>query len=186
MDNYPKHLAPEFLESGGVATPFEEWWPRVKYDFPNVPEEVARYWLHEHWSHSPFGWIPSASYCFEKVLWRSADLAQIRSRWCNFDATNADCLERGRHLITGIPKAIGYMTAQFMHERRNFPTPIIVLHNRDGHLVPGKPPVPAYDNIPPSYVLVEGHRRFNMALYLISIDRFIQTTHIWLMTHVTK
>lgn len=49
MDSYPKQLAPEFEESGAVKTPFEEWWPPVKEHFSIVPENVACYWLHEHW-----------------------------------------------------------------------------------------------------------------------------------------
>jgi hypothetical protein len=184
MDNYPEHLKPAFVDLG-VAEPFEEWWPRVKREFPNVPEEIARYWLHEHWNQSPFEWIPSASYHFERTSWPTTELAQIRSYWCDFDEANTGCLDHGRHLITGTIAgtrfAIGYRTSRFMSECGDFPTPIIVLDNRDGHLVPGKPPVPPYCNIPPAYVLVEGHRRFNMALYLSSVGRFVPTTHIWLM-----
>jgi len=49
MYDYPENLAPELDDGGGVVTPFEDWWPCVKSGFPNVPDIVAREWLHRHW-----------------------------------------------------------------------------------------------------------------------------------------
>jgi hypothetical protein len=67
MDNYPEHLKPRFDAGGGVEEPFEEWWPKGQEHFPNVPENVARYWLHEHWSHSPYSFLRSKDYTFDLV-----------------------------------------------------------------------------------------------------------------------
>lgn len=69
MDNYPEHLAPEFDEGGAVVTPFSEWWLRVQFDFPNLPENVAEQWLHRHWGHSDYAWLPSQLYEFREAVW---------------------------------------------------------------------------------------------------------------------
>ena len=180
MDNYPEHLAPDFEEGDGVATPFEEWWPRVQHAFPTVPEEVARHWLHEHWSHSPYSWLRSADYSFELVDWPADELALIRSRWCDFCENNADCLAHGKHLMQK-PAGWRYRTAVYMDEHSDFPTPIIVLDNRDAHLQEAGSNKPTSEDLPAAYVLIEGHRRFNMALYLHSIGRFNPTPMVWLM-----
>ena len=71
--NYPEHLAPEFEEGGGVATPFYLWWERVKAEFPAVPEDGAKYWLCEHWSHSYYDWL-----CTERhFVWSKVCKAEI-------------------------------------------------------------------------------------------------------------
>jgi hypothetical protein len=71
MDNYPESLKPRFDAGGGVEEPYEEWWPKVHAHFPNVPENVARYWLHEHWSHSPYSFLRSKDYRFDLLSWPS-------------------------------------------------------------------------------------------------------------------
>ena len=43
MDNYPKHLAPNFEDCGAVATGGREC-----SRFPHAPENVAREWIHRH------------------------------------------------------------------------------------------------------------------------------------------
>jgi hypothetical protein len=98
MDNYPPNLAPEFEESGAVATPFEEWWSRAKSHFEHVPEEVGRDWLHRHCSHSPFGWLPSADYRFRLVEWPYDQLHSIRTGWTDFVEDAAPAIEHGRFL----------------------------------------------------------------------------------------
>ena len=92
MDDYPEHLAPEFTEGGGVATPFDEWWPNGK-----------------------------------------------------------------------------------------FPTPIVVLDNRNGHLSAPNSKHP-WQALPPHFVLIEGHRRFNLALHLQRTERRLPTVKLWVMT----
>jgi hypothetical protein len=180
VDNYPEHLAPEFEESGGVKTPFEEWWARVQPSFADVPEEVARHWLHEHWSHSPYGWLPSLAYEFELVEWAAGKLSTIRSRWCDFKPENVECSQHGQYLLTEC-RRLGYRTAKYMDEHGDFPSPIIVLDNRDGHLS-GLQSVPTWErNIPASFVLIEGHRRFNMALFLAAQGRLVEQPRVWLM-----
>jgi hypothetical protein len=65
-----------------------------------------------------------------------------------------------------------------MLEHGDFPAPIIVLDNRDGHL--SEP-----EDVPAAHILIEGHKRFNRALYLHSTKRLNPTVSIWLMEQDT-
>lgn len=177
MDNYPEHLAPDFDEAGAVSTPFDEWWARVQPHFPNVPENAARYWLHEHWGHSPYRWLPSREYRFRLVEWAAADLPEIKSRHCRWK--NEGCLKHGGYLMT-LEK---YLTQIFMLEHGDFPQPIVILDNRDGHLEQGRGGVPPNEDIPREYVLIEGHRRFNISLYLNHTGQIKPSVKVWLMEH---
>ena len=176
MDDYPEHLAPEFDEWGGVATPFEEWRMRVRASFPTVPEDAARYWLHENWKHSPFSYLRSADYSFEPQDWQANLIHEIRSRWCNYDPTNQDCRKHGEHVLKNIP----YRTATYMRQYGFPPARLIVLDNRDGHLVAGEGGIPSYEDAPAEYILIEGHRRFNMAL-AHQAQGLLKHLPIWLM-----
>lgn len=183
MDNYPDNLAPSFDEGGGVSTPFNEWWPTVKSKFGTVPENVAQYWLHEHWGHSPFGWLLSNSYQFNKIKLPARELWSIRSRWCDFCPENKDCFEHGKHLL----RTLKYQTALDMQEAKNFPSPIVVLNNHDGHLeIEAKKAKQLCHDYPSSLILIEGHRRFNIALYLQRINGLNAEVDIWLMERITS
>jgi hypothetical protein len=176
MDNYPEHLAPEFEKSGAVSTPFAEWWPRVQAHFQNVPENVARYWLHEHWNHSPYSYLRSANYQFIRKNW--PNLKNIRSSWGDFKPENEGTLEKGKELVTSRQFGHLYSTAEYMLEYQQFPVPIIILDNRDGHHnvdYPEEFPLPA------AYILIEGHTRFNIGLYLHVTGR-LDSGDVWLMT----
>lgn len=179
MDNYPAKLAPEFEEGGGVATPFEDWWPAVKHAFPHVPEQVAADWLHRHWSHSPFGWLPSQEYSFRLVEWPQDQILKIRTGWSDFVENPAEAIEHGRYLATEHRQNFGYRLADFMVEHGTFPVPPILIDNRDAH--------PPYSRLPypPAFLLVEGHRRFNIAAYLASNGRLIDSVPFWLMERVS-
>lgn len=181
MDNYPEELAPEFDEGGGVATPFEEWWARVRAHFPKVPEEVAREWLHRHWSHSPYEWLRSSFYDFSLVEWASSDLSTIRSRWCNFEDGGASCREHGKYLTS-----IDFYVSRYMMKEGKFPSPIIVLDNRSGHLRQDYFNVYGVPSIPDAFLLIEGHRRFNLGLYLASTGGLAPFVQVWLMTRCVE
>lgn len=176
MDSYPAALAPDFHDSGAVSTPFDEWWPKVKEHFPFVPEDVARHWLHEHWSHSPFAWLPSARLRFELVDWPMDSLSTIRSRWCDYKEGSEDCARHGHYLLN-----LNYRTAAFMKEHGCPPVPPIILDNREGVFRLGDGLVPQREgDLPAGYILVEGHRRFNLALALQEEKRLARFP-AWLM-----
>jgi len=176
MDNYPEYLAPDFDDYGAVTTPFEEWWPHVQSNFPTVPEEVAKEWLHRHWSHSPYEWIPSKQYEFELVDWPSNKLDRIRS--CLATTGHDKSIAHGKFLIED--HKLSWLS-RYMNEHNDTPTPIIVLDNRDGHLIPGVDTTPSYAHMPTAFVLMEGHLRFNSLSYLGSIGRLRETVKVWLM-----
>lgn len=178
MDDYPEHLAPEFEESGAVKTPFDEWWTRVQPEFPNVPENVAKQWLHRHWGHSPYSWLRSKDYRFSLVIWDSDRLSEVGSGWGNW--SNDACFDHGECLV----KSRDFWLRNHMVKHGAYPEPIIILDNGDGHIQRGQDNVPEYINFPVGYVLIEGHLRFNMSLYLVRIQRFCPKTEIWLMEHM--
>lgn len=184
MDNYPPSLAPEFDAGGGVRTPFDIWWARAQSSFPTVPREVAQYWLHEHWGHSPFGGIPSKQYEFDLKRWPSNQLREIRSGWCDFDPANTECRAHGKHLETLVKRPYEYPTAIYMIAHGDFPSPIIVLDNRDAH-VHHNPKEP-WTAVPRGYVLMEGHRRFNLSLHLQDSGKLKPDVGVWLMTRRTN
>ena len=180
MDDYPEHLEPRFEESGAVEEPLEEWWPKAKIHFRNVPDDVARYWLHEHWIHSPYAFLKSADHKFTLVRWPSRKLFEVRSTWANFAPDNDACLSKGREIVDEWPFNEPYPTADYMLSHRDFPTPIIVLDNRDAHI--NRETVEFERNlIPEALVLIEGHRRFNIALYLQATGRLNPEVDVWLM-----
>jgi hypothetical protein len=178
MDNYPDHLAPEFNKGGGVETPFNEWWARVSSSFPLMPEEVAREWLHRHWRHSPFAFLKSDQYQFSRVIWPSSMLCEIRWRWNNFKDDTSAAIEHGESISDARMQQFLPFVSKFMLANHTFPSPPIILDNRNGHLI---------DDIDPSYypkcyLLVEGHLRFSVASYLYSIQKIEPKLPFWLMT----
>jgi hypothetical protein len=178
MDSYPKAFSPKSEKCGDEAIPFDDWWCRVQANFPNVPEDVARYWLHEHWGQSPYGWLQSRKYCFNLLDWPLDQLSSIRSGWNNFAKNAGECLDHGNWLLT-YPYS---STAKFMITQGCPPAAIILLDNRDGHLSRSRKVV--QDHIPRSVVLIEGHCRFNLCLSLQSQGRLIRVP-AWLMTKAT-
>ncbi|TRV35839.1 MAG: hypothetical protein EWV70_09525 [Microcystis flos-aquae Mf_QC_C_20070823_S20] len=183
MDNYPDHLAPEFDEGGGVSTPFDEWWLRVKESFPTVPEEVAKEWLHRHWHHSPWEWLPSAQYRFDRVLWPAEALLEIRCRLNNFKADHTQFIAQGDYLANEHRKKWGGLwLTEFMLREGVFPSPPILIDNRDGHLVDHQYGDPGY--YPHAFLLVEGHKRFELGRYLLTEGRMKPQLEFYLMSHI--
>jgi hypothetical protein len=177
MDNYPKDLAPEFEDSGAVKTPFDVWWARVRSSFPNVPEDVAREWLHRHWKHSPYCYLTSKSYLFDLKKWPK--LTNIRTLWSDFKADNEGARRKGKELVDLKPGWMPYVP-KYMLEHHRFPAPIILLDNRDGH---HNKDYPQEKKLPRAYVLMEGHTRFNTGIYLESIGK-LEQADAWLMTRM--
>ena len=177
MDGYPDHLSPGTDET---KVSFEEWWASASSHYLNVPDNVAKHWVHEHWGYSPYGHLPSQPYGFVCEQWDSAKIWEIQSRWNNFKPDNEQCAEHGRHLASLVKPPFEYRTAIFMLEHRTFPSPIIVLDNRDGHM--DRPDLyHRTDVLPTGYVLIEGHRRFNLALHLHRAHHICPTLPVWLM-----
>jgi hypothetical protein len=183
MDDYPEQLSPPKDQGGGIdRTKFASWWAKVKPEFPTVPENVGQYFLHEHWGRSPYGSMKSRAYEFDAVKWESTRLFDIRSTWDNFDPECKGCIVKGRELAT--QKTFGSLdrTAEYMLQHRNFPSPIIVLDNHDGHLNNDYPKIWP---VPSGLILIEGHSRFNIATYLQTKGALNPTVDVWFMKKVS-
>jgi hypothetical protein len=183
LDNYPDHLGIE-LDMGSIAIPFMDWWSQTRTYFPHVPENVAEQWLHRHWNGSPFGYLKSANYRFELQDFASSQLSEVLSFQSFFAPNVADRIAAGRKWAEaaddwqwGLPKA--------MVRYRDFPAPIIILDNSDGHLSRDEANA-REEKIPRGLILIEGHQRLDIASYLISENRFRATVKVWVMNRRRK
>lgn len=175
MNNFPEHLAPWVAGHDGNKVPFQEWWPIVKDGFPNVPEIVAQELLYRHWGGSGFYWVPSHSYNFSLEKFPSDKLCDVLNRVHDFEPGGALALKFGEQTCRKLevdPKSeIDRWLVNYMQKNHDFPAPIIILDNCDNHLL-GHPQVPQMvDDHPKGLILVEGHSRHEIGLYLRSINQ---------------
>lgn len=177
MDNYPEHLAPELDENSGCPiTPFDEWWPSVKTEFSNIPDEIAKEWLYRHWGRSPYSWLRSDLYDFNIEEFPSNQLTLLLNRIYRFEVESEKLREKGMYLCgehpewKWRPRELIWLV-KFMNKNRVFPSPIIVLDNRDGHLAIMPDTIVHSSRIPKGMVLIEGHLRHEIGTYLQSIGR---------------
>ena len=125
--------------------------------------------------------MKSRAYKFEAVQWESKRLFEICSTWDDFDSECKGCIVKGRELATQKTFGSLYATADYMLQHKNFPSPIIVLDNHDGHLNKDYPKIwPT----PSGLVLIEGHSRFNIATYLQTKAALNPTVEVWFMTKI--
>lgn len=181
MDNYPEYLRPK--GEGREQEPFAEWWKRAQPHFKAIPENVAQYWIYEHWGRWEYQYLDLSNYSFDLVRWPAERLAEILTIWNRYDTDHTKCLSHGRDLVDDWEFNEPYPTSAYMLEHGDFPAPIIVLDNRDSHINPETVEFD-YQSLPEGYVLMEGHRRFNIALHLHSARRLKPEVHLWLMTKI--
>lgn len=178
---YPEHLKPKGEKRERET--FAVWWKRAQSHFKTIPENVAQYWIHEHWGQGDYQHLELSNYGFELVRWPAERLTEILTIWNRYDTDHKKCLTHGRGLVDEWEFNEPYPTSAYMLEHGDFPAPIIVLDNRDGHINPETVEFD-YQALPKGYVLIEGHRRFNIALYLHSTKRLKPEVHLWLMTKI--
>ena len=173
---FPVHLYPALdVDSGSPVVNFIDWWPAVKTEYPNLPEEVAREWLHRHWQYSPYKWLNLREYKFHVSKIRSDEIQRIRTGDSDFKEDNSAQINWGDNYcnnLTNMDCQPLYL-AQYMDEHGDFPTPIIVLDNFDGHLNDEK--------YPRQLILVEGHTRFSVAMYLNDMGKLNEYLEIYKM-----
>lgn len=102
-------LAPRREES------FESWHSRVGTHLPNVPNEVAKEWIHRHWGHSSYEWMPLLDLRFSLEQWSLARVLEV--------AVGA----RGRPDRHEVRENPGEWLKDYMNRHGTWPTPIIVL-----------------------------------------------------------
>lgn len=184
MDNYPEHLAPEFNEGGGIITPFETWWENAKSFYKNVPEEVAREWIHRHWKYSPFSWLPSKEYFFELISFPSKQLFEIQNLAYRKTERAASVIKKGEHLyhydkISSFHRENPPFLWKYMRTKQKFPSPIIILDNFDDHL--SRAPYVVGEDYPTKFILVEGHTRHEIGTYMASIGEMKDFVDVYIM-----
>lgn len=183
MDDYPKHLTPPKDFRGNVdQDKFHEWWSWAKKHFPTVPENAAHYWIYENWGVSPYHYLSSRRYRFELVEWPSETLFELKSESGDFDPTLRENIAHGRRMCSKgefgdyLPKLSRYVL-----EHRDFPHPIVILDNRDDHL---RAEYLGASRVPAGNVLIEGHNRLDIGLFLLLEGKFGPTFKAWLMTKI--
>lgn len=90
----------------------------------------------------------------------------------------AESIAHGRFLAIDHHQRWGYPLASYMLEHATFPVPPVILDNQDDHLSLNPA---AHMPLPAAILLVEGHRRFNIANYLAHEGRLRQSVPVWLM-----
>lgn len=187
MDNYPEALAPDFEPDGAVRTPFSEWWKIVNGSFPNIPTEVAEQWLHRHWGQSNFGWMPSSKYDFKKEQYPLSVLSQIRTNWSNYEKDNQSALDQGKFICGDHPSrhwpSDEIWLVKYMRNENSFPVPPIILDNHNGHLEDTEASPIWAKTLPQELILIEGHTRLNIGLYLSSINELSEPIELFIMTN---
>lgn len=177
MDGYPPHATPIKDAAGWQIESFDNWWSRIGQEtFPGVPDDIAEHWIHEHWDGSPFGGLASAEFTYHAVDWSLAEWEDVVSSWDNFSPVRHMSLLKGKELVTRDRKLVSL--ADYMATNHAWPVRPIVLDNRNGavtHHPDGNGPLPS------TFVLIEGHTRFNVAAYLMERGEMREPVALWLM-----
>lgn len=108
-----------------------------------------------------------------------AEVGEHSDAWSDFKKDNTGALVKGKELTEAEPDWSPWVS-RFMLKHHRFPEPIIVLDNRDGH---HNVDYPEEDKLPRAYILMEGHIRFNVGIYMESIGD-LEPQDVWLMIKV--
>ena len=142
--------------------PFEHWYERVKDAIPWIPEEVAREWIHRHWGQTPYDYLDLTPLKFEKVIWSVPELLEVR------------CGERGEEeQYYRFVEIEGEWLWDFMRDSTTWPTPIIVLENRQN-----------WHKQLHDVQLLEGHRRYCFFRQLLERGTANRQHEVWLATPI--
>jgi hypothetical protein len=124
---------------------FAEWHARVGHRIPQVPSNVAEHWIHRHWGHSPYEFLPLARLRFESQTWTLEKLRAVQFGW-DSRSSASDLTRLDQPMIRNTP------LARLMLAAGTWPEPIIVLDNDDGLLDDWRKPMRRWH-------LLEGHLR---------------------------
>jgi hypothetical protein len=117
------------------------------------------------------------AYAFSKKQWPSARLGEILSDVSNFSCDPRCGISYGREQVTGDARKYDPSgLADFVESKGTFPVPITVADNCAGHL--------SHRGLPSGYIMMEGHRRHSMGLYLATKNKMAGDVPIWLMTRI--
>src|SRR5262245_12542937 len=122
---WPSSIAPRIGINELAKEPFPAWHARVGHRIPHVPVNVAEHWIHRHWGHSPYEFLPLGRLRFEAQTWSLGQLRAVgfggrgwSGAWSEIDLTRLD-----QPMVKGTPLARMMMTVG------TWPEPVIVLDN---------------------------------------------------------
>jgi hypothetical protein len=72
---WPEHLKPIGEGDGGFAKqPFADWWHYHRQELGHLPADLCEQWIHRHWSHSPFTFLPLDTLRCERSSWTGEEV----------------------------------------------------------------------------------------------------------------
>lgn len=143
-------VAPYYVE----RKDFNTWYRRVREIIPNVPEVIAKEWVHRHWGQSAFSFLPLLKMRFAEHSWATQAFAAV-----SYGRRAA-----GKPRLYELPSAS--WLSSYMIERGTWPVPIIVLDNaRSGIDGLGE------------LQLLEGHRRYSYLHRLVEAGKAVNSQH---------
>lgn len=95
--------------------PFDSWYARAGSHLSNVPDEVAREWIHRHWGQSSYEWMPLLGLHFSLEEWPLDRLLRVAVG------------SRGRQDAYEVRENPGQWVQDYMDKHGTWSTPIIVL-----------------------------------------------------------
>ncbi len=79
--SWPADLEP-IGENSFYKEPFDVWWARHRERLGHLPPDLAEQWIHRHWLHSPFSFLPLDTLGWERRAWNGDMLlASIHRAW---------------------------------------------------------------------------------------------------------
>ena len=139
---WPDSLKPEGEGERFDKEPFDQWWARCRTAMPHLHAQVAEQWVHRHWHHSDYAFLPLASLRSRLETWpTNTILAEVHypdTLHPDFDFEQLSDLHTGHTML----------------ERGTWDYPMLVLSTPDGFRLWGGD----YPN--GRYLLIEGHLRF--------------------------
>ncbi|HVI50917.1 MAG TPA: hypothetical protein VM661_06875 [Candidatus Sulfotelmatobacter sp.] len=174
MDNCPEVYAPFNSGNAFRMEPFQAWWRRIgREGYPTVPRNVARQWIHRHWS----GGSPYRGLSLAGLTWSLEELEAnyLLNTVSVVGDTAQSYVEWGEYLLTEYLHNHWYGVAGAMLRRGVWPAPIIVLDQRSAKLDQniGLP-------LDGDMILIEGNRRLAIARALRERGKLQGKLPVWL------
>jgi hypothetical protein len=123
----------------------------------------------------------SADYTFRMMSWDSARLSDIASGANDWEFRKT--LERGKYLVERCPDV---WLVRYMVEHQTTPRPLIVLDNSGGCLAGEKHAPIHHQSAPRSFLIIEGHTRFELAAHLHLSAKLDNQIKVWMIERIQE
>lgn len=147
---WPGDLRPRGDEDQFNVEPFDEWWARHSWRFPNLAPSVLEQWVHRHFRHTPYR-LPLAGLKSWSQRWPTERILT--------DVHFGDLLDADHGV-----RQLGAHWGREMALTGTWHCPLLILHTPQGLRQRGEWPERRFG-------LIEGHRRFRMLNALNSVGR---------------